>query len=235
MRVIFFLLALLAPTILKAQVLHIATASNFQTTAKKLNALFESRYGHKTTISSASTGALYSQIIYGAPFDILFAADVETPKKLDSDTRLAAKMRACYALGSLVLVGSDNIQRDLADDSLSIAIANPNTAPYGKAAMEVLSRSEFVKGSTRKLVRANNAIQAYQHWYSGTVNMALVPRSLAGGEGSEIPPNWYNPIEQQVILLSKGADHSVASTYMRWLGSEEVKTLIVSAGYKPCP
>lgn len=235
MRVVFCLLLLLTPALLTAQVLHIATASNFQTTAKQINALFERRYGYKTTLSSASTGALYSQVVHGAPFAILFAADVDTPKRLENDPLGGATMRSCYALGSLVLLGSNNIQRDLADASLSIAIANPNTAPYGKAALTVLSRSEFSAGSSRKLVRASNAIQAYQHWHSGTVNMALVPRSLAGGQGSEIPYDWYRAIEQQVIMLRKGVDHPAAETYMQWLGSDEVQTLIINAGYKPCP
>ncbi|MFT6051687.1 MAG: molybdate transport system substrate-binding protein [Halioglobus sp.] len=235
MRVIFCLLLLLTPSILTAQVLHIAAASNFQATAKKINTLFERRFGHKTTISSASTGALYSQIVYGAPFAIFFAADVDTPKKLENNPLNGATLRSCYALGSLVLVGSDNIQRDLANPLLSIAIANPNTAPYGKAALTVLSRSAFSAGKKRKLIRASNAIQAYQHWHSGTVNMALVPRAIAGKQGSEIPSNWYTAIEQHVIMLRKGADDPAAKTYMRWLGSEEVQTLIVSAGYKPCP
>lgn len=235
MRVVVCLLLLFMPSILSAQVLHIAAASNFQATAKKINTLFESRYGHKTSISSASTGALYSQIIHGAPFAIFFAADADTPKKLEDDAHSGAKMRSCYALGSLVLVGSNDLQRDLADASLSIAIANPNTAPYGKAALTILSRSEFAAGSKRKLVRASNAIQAYQHWHSGTVDMALVPRSVAGEQGSEIPTNWYTAIEQHVIMLRKGVGHPAAETYMRWLGSEEVQTLIVGAGYKPCP
>jgi ABC-type Fe3+ transport system substrate-binding protein len=65
--------------------------------------------------------------------------------------------------------------------------------------------------------------------------MALVPRAIAGKQGSEIPSNWYTAIEQHVIMLRKGADDPAAKTYMRWLGSEEVQTLIVSAGYKPCP
>ena len=235
MRVVFCLLFLLTPAILTAQVLHIATASNFQTTAKQINTLFERRYGHRTSISSASTGALYSQIVHGAPFAILFAADVETPTRLENDPLGGATMRSCYALGSLVLVGSNNIHRDLADKSLNIAIANPNTAPYGRAALAVLSRNEFSTGVGRKVVRASNAIQAYQHWHSGTVNMALVPRSLANGQGSEIPYDWYPAIEQQVIMLRRGVDHPAARTYMQWLGSDEVQTLIINAGYKPCP
>ena len=235
MRVVVCLFLLLLPSLLSAQTLHIAVASNFQATAKQINASFERRYGHKTSLSSASTGTLYSQITHGAPFDILFAADTRTPKKLGSSSHGVDASRSCYALGALVLMGSDNNLHDLADPARTLAIANPNTAPYGRAALEVLSREEFSQGSSRKLVRASNALQAYQHWYSGAVDMALVPRSLAGHEGTEIPANWYTAIEQQVIMLRNGLDHPAAQDYMRWLGSDEVQTLIVNAGYKPCP
>lgn len=235
MRVVFCLLLLLAPPALATQVLHIAVASNFQATAKQINTLFESRHGHKTSISSASTGTLYSQILHGAPFAVFFAADADTPKKLGNNAHAGTALRFCYAVGSLVLVGSNNMQGDLADPTLSLAIANPVTAPYGKAAVAVLSRDEFSAGGDRKLVRASNALQAYQHWRTGTVDMALVPRSLAGAQGTEIPISWYTAIEQHVIMLRRGVDHPAADTYMRWLRSDDVQTLIVSAGYKPCP
>ena len=235
MRVVVYLFLLLTPATLMAQTLHIAVASNFQATAKQINALYESRYPHKITLSSASTGALYSQIAHGAPFDVLFAADTITPTKLGASSLGEDELRFCYALGELVLIGSDNIHRDLPNPTLSLAIANPITAPYGKAALEVVSRKEFSLGSSRKLVRASNALQAYQHWHSGTVDMALVPRALSGDKGTEIPTDWYTAIEQQVIMLRNGADKLAAQHYMRWLGSDDVQTLIINAGYKPCP
>ena len=234
MRTIILLLLLLSTPSLRAEVVHIATAANFRTTAEKINTLFEAQSTHKTTLSSASTGILYTQIRHGAPFDIFFAADKTSPLKLEQDGYGSPGGRSCYALGTLVLVGSERIEADLNNPRLSLAIANPNTAPYGRAAMEVLQRPEFKAAAGRKLVRANNAIQAYQHWHSATVDLALVPLSIAIGNSASISPNWYTPLEQHVILLKKGEANPAANAYMRWIRSEQVQALIGEAGYGPC-
>jgi len=234
MRAVILSLLLLFTSHLGAEVVHIATAANFKATAEKINALFEAQSTHKTTLSSASTGILYSQIKHGAPFDIFFAADKSSPRRLEEDNYGMSGERFCYAQGFLVLLGSDMPAEDLANPALSLAIANPNTAPYGKAALEVIQRPEFKAAGDRKLVRANNAIQAYQHWYSSTVDLALVPQSLAAGEGAAISPSWYTPIEQHVILLKSGGENPAATAYMRWIRSEQVQTLISNAGYGTC-
>ncbi len=235
MRTAILLLLLLSTSPLRAEVVRIATAANFRATAEKIGAEFEANSIHKVTLSSDSTGILYSQIQHGAPFDIFFAADKKSALKLEKNSFGVPGERYCYALGTLVLVGSDNPNNDLANPQLSLAIANPVTAPYGKAALEILQRPEFQNATSRKLVRANNAIQAYQHWYSSTVDMALVPLSLALGEGTAISPSWYTAIEQHVILLKHGEESPAAKAYMRWIRSEQVQTLIVKAGYGSCP
>jgi len=228
-------LLLLSPPLAAAEVVHIAVAANFKSTAERINALFTMQTGHKTTLSSASTGVLYSQIMHGAPFDIFFAADKTSALNLEESDYGVPGQRFCYARGELVLLGSQNPEEDLANPGLSLAIANPNTAPYGKAAMEVLQRPEFIAASAeRKLVRANNAIQAYQHWYSSTVELALVPASLAPGQGAAITPSWYTAIEQHVIALRHGEQNPAAQAYIRWIRSEEVQELINKAGYGPC-
>lgn len=234
MRAAVLFLLLLYALPMRAELVHIATSANFKITAEKINALFEARHTHKTTLSSASTGILYSQIKHGAPFDIFFAADKISPLKLEKSIYGIPGRRFCYALGRLVLVGSDSPEKDLANPTLSLAIANPLTAPYGKAALEVLKRPEFIAAEGRKLVRANNAIQAYQHWYRSTVDMALVPLSIAAGEGTAISPNWYTPIEQHVILLKRGGENPAARDYIRWIRSEQVQKLIGEAGYGHC-
>ncbi len=234
MRAVILVFLLLSSPLLRADLVRIATASNFKSTLIEINALFEARYGHKTLLSSASTGTLYNQIKYGAPFDVFFAADSASPLKLEQSGFGVAGQRFCYARGSLVLLGSKNSAADLANPRLSLAIANPNTAPYGRAALEVLHRPEFSGAASRKLVRANNAIQAYQHWHSSTVRLALVPLSLSAGQGTDIPPDWYTPIEQHVIALRRGQDNPAARAYLRWIRSEKVRALIDNAGYGAC-
>ena len=234
MRQAIFAILLLCSGQLGAEVVHIAVAANFKTTLEKISATFETQTGHTTTISSASTGALHSQILYGAPYDIFFAADKNSPTKLSESKLGVEEQNFCYAEGKLVLVGSKNPDIDLANPELSLAIANPNTAPYGKAAWEVLQREEFKPANDRKLVRGNNAIQAYQYWHSSIVDLALVPLSLAPREGAIIPPNWYTPIEQHVIWLKRGEENPAAKAYMRWIHSEKVQAMIKNSGYGNC-
>ncbi len=138
-------------------------------------------------------------------------------------------------MGGLTLVGSDNAPVDLANPGLSLAIANPKTAPYGRAALEVIQRREFTPASNRKLVRANNAIQAYQYWHGSNVDLALVPSSLAAGEGTVISSSWYTPIEQHVIWLKRAENNSAAQAYIRLIRSEEVQAIVHNAGYGICP
>ena len=207
--------------------IKVAVAANFKHTLETVNADFESRYGHKLLLSSASTGVLYSQILHGAPFDIFFAADAETPAKLAS----ASRTPQCYARGSLVLAGGSDDLQQLADQARSLAIANPNTAPYGRAALEVLARPEFAAASGRKLVRGSNVVQAFQFWYSGGVDLALVPRSLAPA-AAPIPLAWYRPLEQHVIVMH---DREAVTAYLNWVRSDSVRSLINNAGYEPCP
>ena len=235
MRLSLLIILFLSAGLLHAETVHIAVATNFKSTAIKINALFEKKSGHRVVLSSASTGTLYSQITHGAPFDIFFSADKNAPFLLEKNEQGVNGQQFCYALGALSLVGSDNPAQDLANPKLSLAIANPKTAPYGRAAVDVIQRREFNAASSRKLVRANNAIQAYQHWHSSSVDLALVPTSLANGEGTAISSSWYTAIEQHLIWLNRAKDNHAAEAYMHLIRSEEVQTIIRNAGYGICP
>lgn len=235
MRLSIVIILLLSAGLVHAEVVHVAVATNFKSTAIKINTLFEKKSAHTVVLSSASTGTLYSQITHGAPFDIFFSADKNAPFHLERNKLGVNEQQFCYALGGLTLVGSNNASVDLANPQLSLAIANPKTAPYGRAAEEVIQRGDFIAASNRKLIRANNAIQAYQHWHNSGVDLALVPNSLAAGEGAAISPNWYTPIEQHVIWLKRAKSNPAAEVYMRLIRSKEVQAIIYNAGYGSCP
>jgi len=211
--------------VVASEPLRLAVAANFRVTADSINAAFTAQTGHKILLSSGSTGTLASQLLHGAPFDLFLAADQETPARLvKSGTGL---MSQCYAVGNLVLVGGD--LNDLAEPDLSLAIGNPATAPYGKAAMEVLARPEFTQEKT--IVRGTNVLQAYQFWLAGATDMALVARALAP-DATPVPGHWHRPLEQHFVVLR---DSPVVSTYLRWLQSDTVRQIITNAGYRPCP
>jgi molybdate transport system substrate-binding protein len=231
MRCTALLLLLFVSPLWAREPVRVAVAANFKQTLQQITARYEAQTGRRVTLSSASTGVLYNQILHGAPFDLFFAADRETPEKLVS-LGTAVSGTFCYARGALVLAGGDGTLAQLANPQLSLAIANPVTAPYGVAAMQVLAREEFKPGNARKLVRGTNVVQAYQFWYSGAVDIALVPRALAPATATPIPQDWYQPLEQHATVLT---DNDAVDAYLDWIRSDTVRSLITDAGYEPCP
>jgi molybdate transport system substrate-binding protein len=223
---------LLAISLRAEEPLRVAVAAHFKPTLENISQQFQKKTGIQVTLSSASTGVLATQIKHGAPFDLFFAADRETPQRIQAWKNTKSSDIFCYALGSLVLAGSPGTLLALAQPALSLAIANPATAPYGRAAMEVLARPEFKAGAERKLVRGNNVAQTYQFWASGAVNLALLPRSLAPTNTIRIPQEWHTPLEHQAIVLRQSP---AVDAYLKWIRSDTVRDLISEAGYEPCP
>lgn len=209
--------------------LRVAVAANFRHTLEQISERFERRSGYRVLLSSASTGTLYNQILRGAPFHLFFAADRERPQGLAA---AGLGHSECYARGRLVLVGGG--LEALADPSLSLAIANPETAPYGAAAAEVLARPEFSAGTDRRLVRGQNVAQAFQFWHSGATELALVARALAPA-ATPVPQGWHRPVDQYLLVLARAAASEAAAAYMDWVRSDTVRSLIIEAGYDPCP
>lgn len=232
MRYLALLFLLVAGPAPGEELIRVAVAANFRGTLAQINEQFQRETGHRVVLSSGSTGVLYSQITHGAPYDLFFAADKESTDRL-----LANKLGSrpfCYARGPLVLAGGNGELHQLADPELSLAIANPVTAPYGVAATEVLARAEFSSGQARKLVRGTNVVQAYQFWRSGATNLALLPKALAPA-ATEIPQEWHQPLEQYAIVLRSKVPESVIDAYLNWIRSDTVRALITDAGYQPCP
>jgi molybdate transport system substrate-binding protein len=231
MRVSALVLLLVIAPAWSAEPLRIAVASNFKPTLDIISQRFEDESGISVLLSSASTGVLATQIQYGAPFDLFFAADAETPRRVMARKAGYAEDAFCYARGSLVLAGGEGKLSSLADSNLSMAIANPSTAPYGRAALDVLARPEFKDGLARKLVRGNNVAQAYQFWKSGAVDLALLPASLAPATATPIPLTWHEPLEQYALVLKPS---TAVDSYLNWVRSDTVRALITDAGYEPC-
>ena len=148
MRLTAILLSLFAFPLASAESLTIAVASNFRVPAEQIVASFERATGHEVRISSASTGKLYAQIISGAPFDVLLAADSDRPRLLEESGIGIHGSRQTYAIGGLVLWSRDPANtgadcRGLLNDlgARRLAIANPKTAPYGIAARQFLTNA----------------------------------------------------------------------------------------------
>lgn len=227
------LLLCLAGAAAAETVLRVAVAANFRPAAEALAQQFERDNGATVVLSSASTGVLAAQLRAGAPFDILLAADRERPQRLAHEGFASGPAR-CYAKGSLVLLGAGALAPALADPTLSLAIANPETAPYGAAAMAVLGRPEFAAASGRRVVRGANVQQALQFFDSGAADLALVARSLRPASGIPVPDNWHPPIDQYAIVSTQSKRKDLAEAFLSHLRSPVIADQLPALGYQPC-
>lgn len=224
----------------RAAEVSVAVASNFLRPAQALVARFEALSGHQVTLSSGSTGKLYAQIRHGAPFDVFLAANAREPMRLERDGLAVHGTRFTYALGRLALwAGGKPVDADSARDSICgegrLAIANPKTAPYGAAAIEVLRHLGCEDAAAARFVRGENIAQTYQFVASGNVPFGLVSASQVHDsddrEHWSIPESWHAPIEQQAVLLERAEGNPAASEFIAWLRGDEARTTIRRSGY----
>jgi molybdate transport system substrate-binding protein len=238
MRVFLLVFALAWGEGLAAASLRVAVASNFRNTLEPIAESYTRRTGVSLKISSASTGVLYSQVIYGAPFDLLLAADSERPRRLVESGHALSDSRVIYAYGQLVLAytssiagrGASGISGLLALPGIDVAVANPTLAPYGRAAREVLDRAPL--SDTSRLLTAANVGQAYQMWHSGGAELALLAASYRPTPSLPVPEGWHDPIAQEAVILSASARIDSAREFLEFLGSEAVRELIEQHGYR---
>ena len=222
----------------------VAVAANFTAPMQKIALAFEQETGHKAILSFGSTGGFYAQIKNGAPFQILLSADDETPLKLEKEGLGVAGSRFTYAIGKLVLWSK---QPGLVDEKGQvlkggkferIAVANPKLAPYGAAAIETMTRLGVLQALQPKLVQGENIAQAYQFVASENAQLGFVALSqvmsdgkIAQGSGWMVPASLHTPIQQDAILLSKGADNPAAKALMAFLRTDKMQALIRNYGY----
>ena len=230
----------------KIPVLKIAVASNFLLPLRHLKPVFERHSNIKIKITSASTAKLYAQILNGAPFDVFLAADDLTPKKLLKKGLVRSGDVFQYVQGQLVLCSMNSAVKTLDELKLRftegefsrVALANPKTAPYGRAAMDVFSHYSI--GVNRaKLILGESVGQAYQFTSSGNVDMGFVALSQIKAnqlQGSQmqywiLPSPAYRPILQYGSILRQNRQNSSAKgesaeKFVRYLKSSRVQTLL---------
>ena len=228
----------------QAAEVQVAVAANFTAPMQKIAAEFEKDTGHKAQLSFGATGKFYAQIKNGAPFEVFLAADDETPAKLETEGDAVPGSRFTYAMGKLMLWSA---QPGYVDDQGAVlkkgqfqhlAIASPKTAPYGAAAMEVLTRLNLLDAVQPKLVTGENIAQAHQFVATGNAELGFVALSqvmengkLTGGSGWQVPAKLYEPIRQDAVILAKGKDQPAAEALMKYLKGRKATTIIKSYGY----
>jgi molybdate transport system substrate-binding protein len=232
---------LLGPSAAHAETALAAVAANFAKTAQELIDRFAAETGHEIRISTGSTGNLAAQIRNGAPFAVLLAADERRPAELESEGLAVPGSRFTYAVGKLVLWGTDprwvllDPSTALNDPELKrLAIANPELAPYGRAAEEALTALGAWDAVQPKLVRGEDVGQVFQFVSSGNADLGFLALSQVldqSGSRWEVPQDLYTPILQQAVLLGPGKDNAAAKAFLDYLRSEPARDLIRAAGY----
>jgi len=246
-RTILCLAALFSlPLSVLAAEVSVAVAANFTAPMQKIAQAFEAETGHKAVLAFGSTGTLYAQIRNGAPFQILLAADDETPLKIEKEGLGVAGSRFTYAIGKLVLWSK---QPGLVDDKgevlrsgtfQRIALANPKLAPYGAAALETMTQMGVLQALQPKIVQGENIAQTYQFVATENAQLGFIALSqvyldgkIAQGSAWMVPAKLHAPIQQDAVLLTKGSDNPAAAALMQFLRGQRAQSLIRAHGYGP--
>ena len=244
-RLLALTAALAFTTLARADVVQVAVAANFTAPARALAEVFARTTGHEARLSFGATGAFYTQIKNGAPFDVLLAADNERPARLEKEGDTVAGSRFTYATGQLVLWSA---KPGFVDDQGAvlkgghfgkIAIANPKNAPYGAAAVEAMEKLGLAATLQPKLVTGESIGQTFNFIATGNAELGFVALAqvLEGGKlksGSMwvVPAQYHAPIIQDAVILKRAANNPAAKAWMELLKTPQSKALIRSYGYE---
>lgn len=228
--------------------LRVAAAADVEPAFRLLGDLHQQRSGRQVVFSFAGSVALSQQIQHGAPFDLYAAASVRHVEALIEKGAVQAGSLRRYARGGLVLwtrtaSGSSGtsstvaLPGDLADLARPqygrIAIANPDHAPYGVAAVQALQSAGIFDVVKSRLVFGENIRQAHQFVATGNADIVLDARSLAiaaGGPYVAVPQTLYQPLEQALGVVKSG-DQVGAQAFVALLLSDDGQAVLRRFGF----
>ncbi len=228
----------------RAGEVQVAVAANFAGPLAKIGEGFTAATGHTLKPSVGATAKFYSQIVAGAPFEVLVAADDETPARLVKEGLAVAGSNFTYAIGRLVLWSA---QPGVVDDQGAVlassgfkhlALANPKLAPYGQAGMEVLKARGLLDAVLPKIVTGETIAQTYQFVLTGNaeigfvaLSQVLVPGKPVVGSYWRVPQALHGEIRQDAVLLKVGEKSAAAIALLAYLKSDEARRVIQAYGY----
>ena len=228
-----------------ADPLHIAAAANLQDVlTKALIPAFTHSMGIEVVPTFGATKQLAIQIEHGAPVDVFVAADTKSVAKLAKEGEILQGTETEYAIGQLVLwTRSDSALHpqsiaDLSSASYAhIAIANPDTAPYGRAAVTALQRAGIYDSVQPRIVQAENIAQALQYARSGNADVALTALSLVVTDNKDpyviVPGSLHDPIAQSAGVVAGTHDATDAKSFLAFLVGPTAAPIWKSYGYLP--
>lgn len=244
-RLIMISLAILLSVLnATAQKVNVAAAANLKYVLEELKIVYlKQNPKAKVNLTFGASGMLVQQITNGALFDFFMAADTDFPLKL-KDKGLTTGSINTYAYGKLVIYSTslevDKLGLDVLKNSTikKIAIANPETAPYGERSIELLKSLQLYDKLQSKIVIAENISAAAQYAFTGNTELGFVALSLAiapemNGKGSyfTIPSKMYKPIAQACVLIKKSTLNTEAGKFRKFVLSPSNKAIWEKYGY----
>lgn len=236
-----FVVAALSAPVQAAQT-HVAVAANFIEPAREIAALFQKKTGDEAILISGASGAFFTQITNGAPFEVFLSADDERPRLAVEQGFAVPESRFTYAVGKLVLwsrvIDVTDGEKVLKGGAFAkLSIANPTAAPYGAAAVETMRKLGVFDGlqSGGRIVQGSSIAQAFQ--FIDTKNAELGFVALAQlyntteGTRWQVPESLHAPIRQDAVLLKTGANDAAAKAFLAFLKSPEALEIIKRYGY----
>ncbi len=227
--------------------INVAAAADLSAALQEVAANYEKRTGVVVRLSFGASGALTQQIQNGAPFDVFFSADMDYPRQLIAGGQAEGATLYRYAVGRLVLWVPKDSPFDperkgmdvLLDPSVKkIAIANPQHAPYGRAAAAALQHYGLYKKVKDRLVLGENVAQAAQFVESGNAQAGFValahaeaPALRGKGKYWVVPAEAYPQLDQGVVLISRSAHHKDAEDFLGFVKTEEAADLLRRYGF----
>lgn len=219
---------------------HVAVAANFTEPAREIAALFRQKTGHEAVLIFGASGAFFTQITHSAPFEVFLSADKERPRLAVEQGFAVPESRFTYAIGKLALWSR---VLDVTDGKVALsegkfsrlAIANPNSAPYGTAAVETMKALGVLDALNGKLVRGNSISQAFQFIDSRNAELGFVAlaqlHGITAGTHWLVPENLHSPIRQDAVLLKRGANDEASKAFLAFLKGPEARAIIEKFGY----
>jgi len=229
-----------------AQEITIAAAADLQFAMQGITARFQKETGKTVKVIYGSSGNFFQQIQNGAPFDLFFSANLDYPKKLEAAGLTEPGSLYEYARGKIVVwvrndskINLDSGLRALLDPSVKkIAIANPQHAPYGQAAVSAMQNEGLYEKVKDKFVLGENISQTASLIVSGAADIGVVALSLAlspnmkdKGRYAEIPSDQYPPIDQAVVILRSSKNKAAAQQFLAYLKSPAIADLLKQYGF----
>jgi len=229
-----------------AQELTVAAAADLQFAMQDVTARFQKETGKAVKVIYGSSGNFFQQIQNGAPFDILFSANLDFAKKLEAAGLAEPGSYYQYARGKIVLWVPNDSKIDLTsgmkallDPSVKkIAVANPQHAPYGQAAVAAMEKENIYERLKDKLVLGENISQTASFVVSGGADVGIVALSLAlspnmkdKGRYTEVPPSEYPPIEQACVILGSSKSKDTARQFLSFIKAPAIGDVLRSYGF----